>query len=309
MVLQKFNTVAGNKTCIVIVGPTAVGKTALAMELAKKYQTAIISADSRQCYREISIGVAKPTAQQLAEVPHYFINSHSITDEINARVFEHYALEAVNQIFEQNDMAIMVGGTGLYINAFCQGIDEIPDISPQIRQQVVDAYKVNGLAWLQQQVKEVDPMYYHTGEILNPQRLMRALEVKLSTGQSIRHFQTQQKVQRDFNIIKIGLELPKSELHNNIHHRVDCMIKEGLLEEVKRVKTMRHLNALQTVGYKELFDYLDGKCTWDEAVDLIKKNTRHYAKRQMTWFKKDTATNWFLMSDIVSLVFALDAGI
>ncbi|RTL61085.1 MAG: tRNA (adenosine(37)-N6)-dimethylallyltransferase MiaA [Sphingobacteriales bacterium] len=296
-------------TCIVIVGPTAAGKTSLAIELAKKYHTQIISADSRQCFKEISIGVAKPSVQQLSAVKHYFINSHSIQEEVNARVFESYALDAANEIFLQNDVAIMVGGTGLYINAFCNGIDEIPDIDPVIRTTINQSYKEKGLSWLQQQVKQHDELYYSTGELLNPQRLMRALEVKLSTGQSIRNYQTQKKTERDFNIIKVGLQLPKEELHRNIDHRVEEMMKEGLLSEVESMLPYKHLNALQTVGYREFFDYFDGRISLEEAVELVKKNTRHYAKRQVTWFKKDSSTNWFSTSDIKSLVFYLDASI
>ena len=304
-----LNREDGGKTCIVIAGPTAVGKTSVAIDLAKKYHTKIISADSRQCFKEISIGVAKPSVEQLKEVPHYFINSHSIQEEVNARVFEAYALNAVEEIFKTNDVAIVVGGTGLYINAFCNGIDEIPDADISIRNNIIKSYNENGLEWLQQQVKENDPIYFSTGEIKNPQRLMRALEVKLSTGKSIREFQKNNKVKRGFNIIKVGLELPKEELNRNIHHRVDMMMNDGLADEVKSLYSFRNLNALQTVGYKELFEWMDGKISYEAAVGDIKKNTRHYAKRQMTWFKKDTSTNWFSMSDIISLVFFLDAGI
>ncbi|MBI2731093.1 MAG: tRNA (adenosine(37)-N6)-dimethylallyltransferase MiaA [Sphingobacteriales bacterium] len=297
------------KTCVVVVGPTAVGKTSLAIDLAKKYQTQIISADSRQCYKEISIGVAKPSLQQLAEVKHHFINSHSIREEVNASVFEKFALEAVNHIFKNHDVAVVVGGTGLYINAFCNGIDEMPDIEPSVRRKIIQSYIENGLEWLQQQVKMNDELYYSTGEIQNPQRLMRALEVKLSTGKSIREFQSKNKVYRDFNIIKIGLQLPKEELHRNINNRLDEMMKEGLLDEAQSMLPYKELNALQTVGYQEFFDYFSGEISLEEAVELVKKNTRHYAKRQVTWFKKDTSTNWFSMSDIVSLVFYLDASI
>ena len=298
-----------NKTCIVIVGPTAVGKTSVAIDLAKKYCTKIISADSRQCFKEITIGVAKPSVEQLKEAEHYFINSHSILEEVNARVFEAYALKAVEEIFKTNDAAIVVGGTGLYINSFCYGIDAIPDIDASFRANIIHSYNEKGLEWLQQQVKESDPLYFSTGEIQNPQRLMRALEVKLSTGKSIREFQKNNKAERNFKIIKIGLELPKEDLHRNINHRVDQMLKEGLVDEIKSLKDFRNLNALQTVGYKELFEWMDGNISYEMAVENIKKNTRHYARRQMTWFKKDTSTNWFSMSDIVSPVFFSDAGI
>jgi tRNA dimethylallyltransferase len=281
-----------NKTCIVIAGPTAVGKTAFAIRLAQQLHTQIISADSRQCFTELNIGVAKPSAAELNLVPHHFINSHSIQEDVNAGVFEQYALQKAAEIFKQHDTAIMVGGTGLYIKAFCDGIDKLPAIDISIREKIVAAYQQNGLLWLQNEVANNDPLYFAKGEIKNPQRLMRALEVKLSSGKSITDFQTQQKKQRDFNIIKIGLELPKEELIKNINHRVDIMMEQGLLEEVKSLDAFRNLNALQTVGYSELLDYLNGNLTLDKAVERIKINTRQYAKRQMTWFKKDEEIKW-----------------
>jgi tRNA dimethylallyltransferase len=280
------------KTCIVIVGPTAVGKTALAVQLAQHFNTTIISADSRQCFKELNIGVAKPTAEELQLVPHYFINSHSINEEVNAASFEQYALHKVNEIFAQHDAAVMVGGTGLYIKAFCNGIDEVPAIEPAVREKIIAHYEQNGLEWLQGEVEKNDPVYFAKGEIKNPQRLMRALEVKLSSGKSIIDFQTRQKKQRDFNIIKIGLELPKEQLHKNINHRVDVMMEQGLLAEVQNLLPCKNLNALQTVGYKELFDYFDGNITLANAIERIKINTRQYAKRQMTWFKKDEEVKW-----------------
>jgi len=280
------------KTCIVIAGPTAVGKTAFAIKLAQQLNTTIISADSRQCFKELNIGVAKPSPAELQLVQHYFINSHSIHDDVNAVVFEQYALQKINEIFKVHDTAIMVGGTGLYIKAFCEGIDELPGIDAAIRKQIIEGYEQNGLEWLQKEVEKNDPVYFAKGEIKNPQRLMRALEVKLSSGQSITYFQTKQKKNRDFNIIKIGLELPKEELVKNINARVDAMMHEGLLAEVKNLLPHKKLNALQTVGYRELFDYLDGDLSLDEAVERIKINTRQYAKRQMTWFKKDADWLW-----------------
>jgi tRNA dimethylallyltransferase len=280
------------KTCIVIVGPTAVGKTALAIQLAQHFKTKIISADSRQCFKELNIGVAKPSAEELQLVPHYFINSHSVNEEVNAAVFEQYALQKVNDIFAQHNIAVMVGGTGLYIKAFCNGIDEVPAIDPAIREKIIAQYEQHGLEWLQNEIKTNDPLYFAKGEIKNPQRLMRALEVKLSSGKSIIEFQTQQKKQRDFNIIKIGLELPKEQLHKNINHRVDIMMEQGLLAEVENLLPYKNLNALQTVGYKELFDYFDGTISLAGAIERIKINTRQYAKRQMTWFKKDADIKW-----------------
>jgi tRNA dimethylallyltransferase len=280
-------------TCIVIVGPTAVGKTALAIRIAEHFNTAIISADSRQCYREMTIGVAKPSLEDLTRVHHYFINSHSIQQEVNAALFEQYALQFVNHLYEQAEVAVMTGGTGLYVKAFCEGLDDIPPVSLEVRERITKEFQQRGLSWLQQQVAEQDPLYYSTGEILNPHRLLRALEVKLVTGQSIRTFQQGKKAIRPFRIVKVGLELPKEELHRNINQRVDSMMQQGLLEEVRDLLPWRQLNALQTVGYNELFQYLDGNCTLPEAVEAIKSNTRHYAKRQMTWFRKSIDIQWF----------------
>lgn len=284
-------TVKGN-TCIIIAGPTAVGKTAYAIELAKYFNTEIISADSRQCYKELNIGVAKPSVEELNTVPHHFISSHTVHDEMNAAVFENYALEKINNIFLKNDVAIMVGGTGLYIKAFCEGIDIIPAIAPEIRNIIISNYEKLGLKWLQAEVKKNDPEYFSKGEIQNPQRLMRALEVKLGTGNSITFYQTRKKTQRDFEIIKIALEVPRAELYERINKRVDSMINEGLVDEVRALLSMQHLNALQTVGYSELFDHFNGLTSLEKAVELIKQHTRHYAKRQITWFKKDAAWKW-----------------
>ena len=297
------------KTCIIISGPTAVGKTSAAIQVARHFKTEIISADSRQCYRELHIGVAKPSPEELASVKHHFINSHSIHDEVSAAGFEQYALQCVHTIFQQHDVAVMTGGTGLYIKAFCEGIDEIPPILPGIRENIMADFERSGLPWLQQQVKEEDPLYYSTGETQNPQRLMRALEVMRSTGRSIRSFQQGKKTTREFRIIRTALELPKEELHRNINHRVDAMMEQGLLEEAQSLLPWRHLNALQTVGYTELFDYLDGKSTLEQSVEAIKKNTRQYAKRQMTWFRRDKEISWFTPQDIRSLIDHSQAGI
>ena len=282
----------GGKTCILIVGPTAVGKTSLAIQVAQHFSTEIISCDSRQCYRELNIGVAKPTDDELALIPHHFINSHSISELVNAASFEKYAVEKSAEIFTKHDVAIMVGGTGLYAKAFCDGIDEIPAIEESTKQHINRQYLQYGLGWLQDEVKANDPAYYARGEIKNPHRLLRALEVKLSTGQSILDFQTQQKKSRAFSIIKIGLEIPRAVLVERINDRVDMMLKEGLEEEVKSLLAWQHLNALQTVGYKELFQCIGGELSLPQATEAIKINTRQYAKRQMTWFKKDTGIHW-----------------
>lgn len=289
------------KTCIIIVGPTAVGKTSVAIEIAKHFHAEIISADSRQCFKEMNIGVARPSEEELQTVPHYFIASQSITEDINAVFFEKYALEKIDGIFKTHDFAVMVGGTGLYIKAFCEGMDEIPEVDPAIRDEVRKAYEEKGMEWLQSEIKKIDPAFFEKGEIQNPQRMMRALEVVKQTGQSILSFRRSNKVIRDFNIIKIGLNIPKEQLHQQIDHRVDEMMKAGLLEEVKTLLPYEKLNALQTVGYKELFDHLRGNITLDAATELIKKNTRQYAKRQLTWFKKDDSIQWFQPSDITAM--------
>ena len=280
-------------TVIVIVGPTAVGKTAFAIALAQHFNTQIISADSRQCYNELSIGVAKPSTAELAAVKHYFIGTHSINEDVNAGVFEKYALDAAATIFKTNAVAVMVGGTGLYIKSFCEGIDLMPAIDPDLRNKIIDDYETNGLEWLQHQVAAKDPIYWtSTQEKNNPQRLMRALEMVLATGKSITEFQSAQKVKRPFNILKVGLSMPREILNGRINNRVDAMMEDGLLEEVKGLLPMAHLNALQTVGYQEIFAHLRGEISLQEAVLQIKQHTRQYAKRQMTWFTKDTAVNW-----------------
>jgi tRNA dimethylallyltransferase len=281
------------KTVVIIAGPTAVGKTAVAIQLAKHFQTEIISADSRQCFKELNIGVARPSENELKEVAHHFIASHSVQQEVTAITFEQYTLLKAKELFQQHDSIIMVGGTGLYIKAFCEGMDVIPEIDPVIRKQVIQSYTTNGIGWLKEQLQEKDPVFSQAGEMQNPQRMMRALEVVESTGQSILTFRKGEKVTRDFNIIKIGLELPREELLQHINARVDKMMGAGLIEEVRRLFPFKNLNALQTVGYKELFDYLDDKISLADAVSQIKTNTRQYAKRQMTWFKKDAAIKWF----------------
>ncbi|MES1219274.1 MAG: tRNA (adenosine(37)-N6)-dimethylallyltransferase MiaA [Bacteroidota bacterium] len=294
--------ISSQKTIIIIAGPTAVGKTAVAIEVAKHFQTEIISADSRQCFKELNIGVAKPSEKELQEVKHHFISTHSIFDEVNAATFEQYALQKTTELFLTHDIVVMAGGTGLYIKAFCEGLDEIPTIDPAIREKIVRDYKENGLTWLQEQVQQKDPEFYKKGEIQNPQRMMRALEVVESTGDSILSFRKTEKVKRDFNIIKIGLELPKEELHSNIKTRVDKMMEAGLLHEVKNLLPNKNLNALQTVGYAELFYFLDEKLSLASAIELIKQNTRQYAKRQMTWFKKDKDFTWFTPVQINEII-------
>jgi tRNA dimethylallyltransferase len=293
------------KTVIIIAGPTAVGKTSVAIQLAKHFNTEIISADSRQCYKEMNIGVARPSLQELSQVPHHFIASHSINEKVDAVVFEKYALNKLSGLFQKHDVIVMVGGTGLYIKAFCEGMDEMPEVPEAIRQAIIENFESKGIEWLQQQLKENDPEFYAKGEIKNPQRMMRALEIKQATGQSILALRSGNKTQRDFNIIKLGLELTKEELHRNIHARVDKMIEAGLVEEVKVLLPFKKLNALQTVGYSEIFEYLDDTISLKKGIENIKTNTRQYAKRQMTWFKKDKEMKWFHPSDIERMIHSI----
>ena len=296
--IREIRVFIKNKSVIVIASPTAVGKTGIAIQLAKFLSTEIISADSRQCYKEMKIGVARPAEAELKKVKHYFIASHSIQDAMNAATFEKYALAITKQHFEKYDVLIMAGGTGLYIKAFCEGMDEIPNVPPEIRRQIILKYEQEGLPWLQKEIQVKDPEFFAAGEIKNPQRLLRALEVSEATGQSILAFRKGEKIHRGFNIIKIGLELPKAELDRNIDSRVDTMIFNGLVSEVKTLLPYKHLSALQTPGYKEIIDHLEGKILLPDAIDLIKKNTRQFAKRQQTWFRKDKEITWFSPKDI-----------
>jgi tRNA dimethylallyltransferase len=280
------------KTVIIITGPTASGKTGLAVELAKHLNTSIISADSRQCFRELNIGVAKPSPEQLSSIPHFFINSHSIREEVNAAIFESLAMRWCEDIFSTHDSVILCGGTGLYIRAFRDGLDEIPVIDEEIRKEIISAYQEQGINWLRESVRLADPLFFSSGEISNPQRMMRALEVIKSTGRSIISFRNQQKKDRPFRILEFAIRLPRKELYRRIDERVDAMMDAGLLDEVKLLLPNQHLNALQTVGYSELFDYLHGKCSLEESIRLIKQNSRHYAKRQITWVNKSENLVW-----------------
>jgi len=281
------------KTVYIVMGPTAVGKTSFAIALAKKMSTEIISADARQCYQEMKIGVARPSVDELNSVPHHFIASHSVTEAINASFFENWALDKINSLFEKKDSVVMVGGTGLYIKAFCEGLDLIPAIDASIRENIIQQYEKLGLRWLQKEVAVKDPSYWANGEQKNPQRLMRALEVMLGTGSSILSFQNKKNTDRPFKIVKIGLEMPREQLYKRINQRVLTMVEDGLEAEVKSLTHYLHLNAMQTVGYSEWLDYFEEKITMEIVIEKIQQNTRHYAKRQMTWFKKDHAIQWF----------------
>lgn len=282
-----------NKTVYIVVGPTAVGKTSFAISLAQQLQTEIISADARQCFAELNIGVARPSEEELASVKHHFIASHSVNETINAHFFEKYALGKVTELFKTKQSIVMVGGTGLYIKAFCEGLDMIPAIAASIREDIIIQYEKLGLRWLQKEVSVKDPHYWAKGEQQNPQRLMRALEVKLGTGASILSFQVKNKISRSFKIVKLGLELPREELYQRINQRVLHMVEDGLEQEVNTLLPLFHLNALQTVGYSEWLPYLQGQISKEKVIEKIQQNTRHYAKRQMTWFKKDPEVTWY----------------
>ncbi len=279
-------------------GPTAVGKTSFAVALAKALDTEIISADARQCYKEMNIGVARPSVEELKAAPHHFIASHSITENINASYFENWAMEKVQALFTAKDAVVMVGGTGLYIKAFCEGLDLIPAIDTSIRENIILQYEKLGMRWLQKEVSVKDPPYWEKGEQKNPQRLMRALEVILGTGSSILSFQNKKAIERPFKMVKIGLELDREELYQRINDRVLNMIELGLENEVKSLEAFAHLNALQTVGYSEWKDYFEQKISLEKVIENIQQNTRHYAKRQMTWFKRDPSITWFKAGSI-----------
>ena len=281
------------KTLIVIVGPTAIGKTSLAIELANFYHTEIISADSRQFFREMNIGTAKPSKEELAAARHHFIDSHSVNTLFSTGDFEIEALKLIDQLFKMHDVLIMVGGSGLYIDSVCKGLDKLPEIDLNIREQLNQQFANEGIIPIQNQLQNVDPEYFAKVDQSNPQRMIRGLEVFLSTGEKLSSFLTANKKERPFNIVKIGLNADRAFVYDRINQRVDLMMEAGLLDEVKSLTPYRHLNALNTVGYSELFDYLDGKTDLPSAVAMIKQNTRRFAKRQLTWFRKDENTKWF----------------
>lgn len=294
-----------NKTLVVIAGPTAAGKTDISILLAQEWNTEIISADSRQFYRELNIGTAKPGLHQLQEVKHHFVGHLSIHDYYNVSLFENDVLQLLVKLFGKHDIVLMVGGSGLYIDAVCQGIDDFPDPTPELRTSLKGIYHGEGIGKLQEMLLQLDPEYYCQVDIGNPIRLLRALEVCLTTGQKFSDHRLNSRKQRDFNIIKIGLNLPRPELFSRIAGRVDQMMEKGLLQEVQKLLPFRQLNALNTVGYKELYEYLDSKTSLSQAIENIKTNTRRYAKRQLTWFNKNADYEWFTpeqVSEIIEMV-------
>jgi len=283
----------GQRFLILVVGPTGVGKTDLCLKLAKNFHTQIISCDSRQFYREMNLGTAKPSLAELAEVPHHLINSLSIEEEYDVRKFEQDALQILDQLYQSHTAIIMTGGSGLFADAVVKGLDDIPDVDPKVRQEVIMEFEEKGLDWLQQEVKKADPEYFESVDRQNPQRLMRALEVCRGTGLKFSSFRVRKSVERSFKTIKIGLYREREELYRRIDLRMDQMIEAGLFDEADALFGKRSLNALQTVGYSEIFGYLEGKYDREEAIRLLKRNSRRYAKRQLTWFRRDTEIQWF----------------
>lgn len=299
------------KTLIVIAGPTASGKTSAAIELAKFYNTVIVSADSRQFYREMSIGTAKPTEEELAAAKHYFINSHSITETYTAGDYEKECLALLEELFKSYNKVLLVGGSGLFIKAVCEGFDQFPDVTPGVREQLNLELAENGITGLQEKLKIADPDYYQQADINNPQRVIRALEVFESTGLPFSSFRKSTVNHRPFQVIKFGLIMDRAVLYHRINQRVDEMIRLGLLEEVRSLLPYRHLNTLNTVGYSELFDYFEGETDLKTAVELIKQNTRRFAKRQLTWFRKDDEIHWFKADDeklITNILDVMETG-
>ncbi len=284
---------ANHHYLISVLGPTAVGKTDLCLNLAKKFNTEILSCDSRQFYREMSLGTAKPSQSELEAVPHHFINTLSITENYDVKKFEQDALAVLDRLFTRYRVAIMTGGSGLFANAVMEGLDEMPEVNPSIRMEIIREYGEKGIEFLQKEVERHDPDYFHRVDRQNPQRLMRALEVCRAVGRPFSSFRVKDKKERPFETLKIGLERDREELYNRIDARMDQMIEAGLFDEAASLFERRHLNALQTVGYSEIFGFLEGKYTREEAVRLLKRNSRRYAKRQFTWFKRDPEIRWF----------------
>jgi tRNA dimethylallyltransferase len=295
------------KYLIVIGGPTASGKTALAIQLAQHFSTEILSADSRQCYREMTIGTAKPTIEELARAKHHGIDNLSIHDTYSVGDFERDALTILERIFEKKQYAIMVGGTGLYIKAVCEGLDVFPDTPLSIRTEFEELLDKHGIEYLQKMLQEVDIDYFKQVDIHNPNRLIRALSVWKASGKPYSHYLSGNKIQRTFTPIYICVDLPRATLYEYINKRVDMMIAHGLLEEAQQLLPYKHLNALQTVGYAELFDYFEGKMSLPEAIDKTKQHTRNYAKRQVTWFKKDSHWQYFVPKDITEIINYIDS--
>ena len=293
------------KTLVVLLGPTAVGKTDISLELAEQLHTSIISADSRQLYADLKIGTAAPTPEQLARVQHYFVGTLQLSDYYSAAQYADEVLAVLDTLFQQQDVALLTGGSMMYIDAVCQGMDDIPTVDADTRAMMWQRYDEVGLEGIQRELKMLDPEYYAIVDLKNHKRIIHALEICYMTGKTFTSFRQRKTAERPFRIIKIGLNRERNELFSRINLRVDQMMQEGMLEEARKVYPYRHLNSLNTVGYKELFKYLDGEWTLEEAVEKIKRNTRIYAKKQLTWFKKDMSIRWFhpdQRTDIISYI-------
>ncbi len=299
-------TSTNSKRLIVVVGPTGSGKTALAIVLARHYGAPIISTDSRQVYRGMPIGTAQPTTDELSLATHYFIADREPEDDFNCGRYEVEALSLLERLFVDNDYVVAVGGSGLYVKALCEGMDELPDTSAELREKLKQRLATDGIESLFDELQQLDPVYAEVVDRHNPARVMRALEVCLASGRPYSEQRHGERAQRPFHIIKIGTDMPRDILYERINRRVDMMVADGLVEEVRALIPKRHLNALQTVGYRELFDYFDGHSTLEEAIALIKRNSRRYAKRQLTWFRRDDDTVWFVPSDVESIINHID---
>ncbi|MGB0523046.1 MAG: tRNA (adenosine(37)-N6)-dimethylallyltransferase MiaA [Flammeovirgaceae bacterium] len=281
------------KIVLVIVGPTAVGKTDFCVQLAQRYGIEVVSADSRQFYKEMAIGTAKPSPEEIRGVPHYLIDHISIHEDYNVAKYEKDALTCLQNIFKKSNTALLTGGSGLFVKAICDGIDEMPPVKAGIREHLNQIHQHDGLAPLLEELAQADPDYYQKVDQQNHMRVIRALEVIRSTGKTFSSFRSGKKVTRSFEVIKVGLNRDREELYDRINRRMDLMLEMGLVEEAKALYPYKHLSALKTVGYQELFDFWDGKYDWDQAVELLKQNSRRYAKRQLTWFRKDQEIKWF----------------
>lgn len=294
------------KTLIVVVGATGSGKTDLSLRLATHFAAPILSTDSRQVYRGIPIGTAQPTAEQLATAEHHFIASHALDDNFNCGEYEVQALARLEELFQKHNTVVAVGGSGLYIQALCEGMDDLPQADEELRQRLAERLQNEGIESLAAELQRLDPVYYEQVDRCNPSRVLRAVEVCLQTGKPYSSLRTGERRKRDFNIVKVGIDWERATLYDRINRRVDMMIDEGLEAEALAVYPLRHLNSLQTVGYREMFDYFDGKITREEAIELIKRNSRRYAKRQMTWFRRDPEIRWFSNEELDELVLFLE---
>lgn len=285
------------KTLVILLGPTGIGKTDLSIDLAKQLNSPIISCDSRQFYKELKIGTAIPTNEQLNRIKHYFIGNKSVSDYYNVFLFETEAITLINNLFKKQNALLMVGGSGMYVDVICHGIDDIPDIDPELRKDVIVKYEQDGIDNLRFDLKKMDPEYYKSVDLRNKNRMLRAIEVKLQTGKTLSSFRRSRKKNREFNILKIGLERDRKELYERINRRVDLMVQDGLIQEAHEMLKYKKFNALNTVGYKELFEFFDDTISQEKAIDLIKRNSRRYAKRQITWFRRDKDIHWFNPQD------------